>query len=191
MDLAKGFIHHSSGHFWEPEICSGEDSKHRGNSHDQMEVADNEVSGMKHDIDGRLSQKKSAHAAAHEHRNEAQGKQRSRIDSQLRPIQAESPYQHDDGGRDGYDQRWERECQRRVVIHTADEHLMPIDHVTQNGQSPKGINKYSLAQHRLTHIRDQDMRDDSHARNDCNIDLWMPKEPEQVLPEQSRATGVG
>src|ERR1700686_110136 len=190
MNLAKLLIHHSYADRGDPKVSSSEDPQNRRNAHYQVEMADHEVSRMQHDIDGRLSQKEAADAATDKHRDKAQSKQRSGIDSQLRPIQAESPYQHDDGGRDSYNQCWERECQRRVGIHTADEHVMPVDHVTQNGQSSKGVNKYPLAQHRLTHIRDQDMRDDSHAWNDCNIDLWMPKEPEQVLPEQSRATRV-
>src|SRR6202140_2784477 len=104
MNLAKCLIHHSSGHLGEPKVSSSEDAEHRRSAHYQVEMADHEVSRMQHDIDGRLSQKEAADAATDKHRDKAQRKQRSGIDSQLRPIQAESPYQHDDGGRDSYDQ---------------------------------------------------------------------------------------
>src|ERR1700745_2900141 len=77
MDSSQSLVHHSSGHLWEPEVSCCEDAKHRRNAHHHVEMAHYEVSRMEHDIDRRLSQEEAAHAAANEHRNEAQCKQGS------------------------------------------------------------------------------------------------------------------
>src|ERR1022692_2242025 len=127
MKLAQSLVHHSSSHLGEPEVSTSEDAKHSGDAHHKVEMADHEVSRMEHDIDGGLSQEEAAHATADEHRNKAQGKQRGRGDAQLGAIETESPYQYHDGGRDGDDQCWERERQRREWIHPADKHVMAID----------------------------------------------------------------
>ena len=41
------------------------------------------------------------------------------------------------------------------------------------------VNQHSVAEHRLAHIRDQDVRDNAHAGHDRDIDLGMAEEPEQ------------
>src|ERR1035441_5545718 len=190
MKFAHSLVHHSPGHLGEPEVSTSEDAKHGGNTHHQVEMADHEVSRMEHDIDGGLSQEEAAHATADEHRNKAQGKQGSRVDAQLGTIQTERPHQHHDGGRDGYDQRGERERQRGERIHPADKHVMPIDHVAEDGKRSHGIDEYSLTKHRLAHVGDQDMGDDADTGYDRDVDLRMSEEPEQVLPEESRSSGV-
>src|SRR6266478_5759935 len=131
MNFSQGLIHHSSGHLGEPEVSCREDAKHSRDAHHHVEMADHEVSRVEHDIDRRLSQEEATHTAADEHRNKAQRKQGRRVDTEPGTIQTEDPDQYDDGGRDGYDQGGEGECQRGEWIHSADEHVMAVDHVAE------------------------------------------------------------
>src|SRR5882724_7784574 len=83
MNFPQSLVHHSSGHLGEPEVSCREDAKHGRDTHHHVEMANHEVSRMEHDIDGGLSQEEAAHAAADEHRNKAQCKKRSGVDTQL------------------------------------------------------------------------------------------------------------
>src|ERR1039457_2050589 len=80
LSLAQGLVHHSPRHLREPEVSSSENAAHRGHSRDQVEMADDKVSRMEHDVDRRLRQKEAANSAADKHRDEAQRKQRCRVD---------------------------------------------------------------------------------------------------------------
>src|SRR5882762_7854660 len=96
MNSPPSFIHHPPSHLGKPEISSGEDAKHRGDSHHHVEVPDYEVRRMQHDVDRWLRQEESAHSAGDKHRNKTQGKQRSRVDTQPGAIQTEHPNQNND-----------------------------------------------------------------------------------------------
>ena len=70
-----------------------ENAENRRDGHHQMEMTDHEISGVEQDLDRGLRQEESAHAAADEQRDEAQGKQRSGVNAQLRAVQAAEPDQ--------------------------------------------------------------------------------------------------
>src|SRR5260370_23732231 len=89
MKPPQRFVHHSSGHLGEPEVSCSEDAKHSRNAHHHVEMADHEVSSVEHDIDGGLSHEEAAYSPAHKHRDKAQCKQGSRVDTQLGTIQTE------------------------------------------------------------------------------------------------------
>ena len=145
MKLPQSFVHHSSGHLGEPEVGCRKDAEHGSDTHHHVEVADHEVSGMEHDVDRGLSQEEAAHAAADEHRNEAQRKQRCRVDTKLGTIQTEDPDQHNDGGWNGYDQGGEGKGQRGKRVHSADKHVMAVDHVAEDGKGSHAIDEHPLA----------------------------------------------
>src|ERR1700719_3818203 len=191
VNLAKGLVHHAAGHFGKPEVGSGEDAEHGGDSHYEVEVADHEVSGVQHDVNRGLGEEESADAAADKHRNETQGEKRCRVDAQFRAVQTAQPDQNDDRGRNGNDQRGEGEGQGGDGIHSADEHVVAGNHVAQGSQGSHGINENSMAEHGLAHVGDQHVRNDAHTGDDGDVNLGVTEEPEQMLPEQSRPSGVG
>jgi hypothetical protein len=47
-----------------------------------------------------------------------------------------------------------------------------------------------MAQHRLAHIGNEDVRHNPHTGHNRDVNLGMPEEPEQVLPEQGRSARV-
>ena len=191
VDLAQSLVHHAAGHLGEPEEGSAEDAEDGGNRHHQVEVAHHEVGRVQHDVDGGLSQEEAADAAADEHRDETQREQRSRIDPQLGAVHAAQPDQDDDGGRNRDDERGEGKRQRRERIHSADEHVVPVHHVTQNSNRAHAGDDHAVTEQRPTHVGDENVGDDSHARHDRDVHLRVPEEPEQVLPQQSGSAGMG
>src|SRR5215216_1500220 len=70
MNLAQRLAHHLSEHLREPEVCPGKHREYRRYSHNQVEVADDEVSIVELNIKRRLSEQESRDAARHEQRNE-------------------------------------------------------------------------------------------------------------------------
>ena len=110
-----------------------------------MEVSDHEIGRMQHDVDRGLGKEETADAAADEHGNESQRKQRSGIDTQLGAVEAANPDQHDDRRRNGDRQRGERKRDRRKRIHPAHEHVMSVDHVAEKRERHHGINNDPMA----------------------------------------------
>src|SRR4029077_14345235 len=99
MKLTQLFAHHATSHFRKPEISPGEYAEDGSHSHHHVEMSNHEGCGMQVDIDGRLRQEKSADAAADEHRNESQSKERCGGNSQPRSVQTAQPDQSHDRGR--------------------------------------------------------------------------------------------
>src|SRR6476469_2086404 len=91
VNLTQGLIHQAAGDLGEPEVSTREDPEDCRHGHDHVEVTDNEVGSVQHDVDRRLRQEKAAYAAADKHRNKAQSEQRSRVDAQPGAIQTANP----------------------------------------------------------------------------------------------------
>ena len=182
VNPAQGFVHHAAKHLREPEVGSGKNPEHRRHTHDHVEVPHHKVSRVQHDVGRRLRQEEAAHPSGDEHRDKPQREERGRIDAQLCPVKTSQPDQHDNRGGNGDDQSGKRECQRRNRIHPTHEHVMPINHVTKDSQSAEGVDQHSVAEHRLAHVGNQNMRDNAHPRHDRDIDLRMSEKPEEVLP---------
>ncbi len=183
MPFAQCFVHHASRHLGEPEIRSGKYTHDGGYAHHHVEMPDNEIGGVEIDVDRRLREKESADSSAHEHRNESNAEQGRAIDSQIRSVQTAQPDQRHDRGRNRDHQRWEGKDQRGERIHAAEKHVMSPDHVAEEPDPHHAVDNAPLAQHRLAHVADQDVADDTDRRQDRDVYLRMSEEPEQVLPQ--------
>ena len=65
----------------------------------------------------------------------------ARVDPQVRAVEAADPDQHHDRRRDRDDQRREGKRQRRERIHAADEHVVAVHHVAEDGQRAHGVDQ--------------------------------------------------
>src|SRR6202011_2551624 len=66
MNFPQSLVHHPPDHLGEPEVRSSEYAKHGRDTHHHVEMADDEVRRMEHDIDRGLRQEEAAHTAADE-----------------------------------------------------------------------------------------------------------------------------
>src|ERR1700704_1329491 len=60
VHFAERLIHHAAEHLGEPEVGAGQNAEDGRYSHDHVEMADNEVSRVEIDVDGRLREEKAA-----------------------------------------------------------------------------------------------------------------------------------
>ena len=65
--------------------------------------------------------------------------------------------------------------------------MVAVNHIAENGERSHAIDEHSLAEHRLAHIGDEDVGNNPDPGNNRDVNLGMPEEPEQVLPQQSRS----
>ena len=47
-----------------------------------------------------------------------------------------------------------------------------------------------MAEHGPTHVGNKNVRNDTHAGDDCDVNLGVSEEPEEVLPEESGSARV-
>src|SRR5713226_7181555 len=91
MNLAQAFVHHLAKHLREPEVGASKHSEDRGDSHDQMEVSNDERSIVEWNIKRRLTEEKSGNAARYEQRHEPDCEQHGRGESNLSAPQRAQP----------------------------------------------------------------------------------------------------
>ena len=190
VPLPDRLVHHLAVHLREPEVRAGEDAEHRGDAHDEVEVADDEVRAVQVGVDRRLREEEAADAAADEHRDEAEAEERRGREAELRAVYGADPEQRGDGRRDRDDQRRHREERRRDGVHPAQEHVVSPHGVAQAADRGHAGDEHLGAEERLAREGRQDVRDDAEARQDRDVDLGMAEEPEEVLPEHRRAARV-
>src|SRR5437667_621772 len=190
MKLAQGWVHHAAGHLAEPEVRAGKDTEKGRHTHDHVEMADNEIGGVQDDVNGWLRQEKAANAAADEHGDESERKERCCVDANVRAVQAAQPYQCHDRRRNRDRERGKGEQQRRKRIHATHKHVVSPNHPAQEADGHHRVDDNASAQERLAHAVDQNVRNDAHRGQYRNVNLGMAEEPEQVLPEKGGSPGV-
>ena len=92
------------------------------------------------------------------------------------------------GHADAHGQDRKGEC--RVGAHAAHEHVMAPDHEAEEADGQHRVHHGAVAEDRLARERRQHLRSHAHPGQDRDVNLGMPEEPEQVLPEQRRAALV-
>ena len=84
-----------------------------------------------------------------------------------------------------------REENRGERIHPADEHVVAPNHIAQEADRDHATDhRAHPAEKRLARKRRKNVRNDPEAGDDRDVNLWMAKEPEQMLPKKGRASGV-
>src|SRR5208282_4350598 len=184
MGFAQPFIHHAAKHLGEPEVGTGEHAEDRRHSHDHVEMSYYEVGSVEKDIERGLRQEHATQAAGHKYRDEAQGKHHRSVEAQSAAENRPQPKQGNDGSGYGDNQGRDREQKAGIGAHPAEEHVMSPDHEAQETDGQKANHNYFVAEDGFAGENREHMRDHSETGDDCDVDLGMPEEPEQVLPQQ-------
>ena len=190
MNLSQPLIHHSAQHLREPIIRSSEDSEDRRNSHDQMEMANHEVSVVQGNIQHRLSQERPTESARHEQRNEADGEQHRRLQPNASAPKRTEPVESLNSRRHANRHRHDGERKRRIGAHSAHEHVVSPHHESQKPDGHEGISHSLISEDGFAREGRDHLRGHAHSGQNCDVNLRVPKEPEQVLPQQWRAAFV-
>src|SRR5260370_16086641 len=73
-------------------------------------------------------------------------------------------------------------------IHAAGEHVVSPNAEAKDPDGNCGINHGAISKYRPAGKGRKQMRSDSHSGKNRDVHFGMSKEPEQVLPQQRRAT---
>ena len=118
-------------------------------------------------------------------------KSAARGESHIRAVNRAEPHERGDRGGDRDDQRRHGEQHRRERIHPADEHVVAPNHVAQEADGDHAADHHAhSAEQRLASEGRQNVGNDADGGKDRDVHLRMAEEPEQVLPEKRRASGM-
>ena len=190
VDLADAFIQEAPEHFGEPEIESGKHAEDRGNAHDQVEMGHHEVCVMQIQVQRRLRQEQAGEAAAHEQGHKSESEQHRAGELDFAAPDGSQPVEGFDGRGNADGHRQQRESERRVRAHAADEHVVAPHAEAEEADGANRSDHGAVAEHRLAREGREQVRRHAHAGQDGNVHLRMAEEPEQVLPQQRRAALV-
>ncbi len=125
-----------------------------------------------------------------EQEQEREREQHRRLERQRALPHGGGPVEHLHAGRDGDQHRGEHEEQLRRERHADREHVVRPDDERQEGDRGGRVHHGLVAEQRLAREGRDDLRDDAEGRQDQDVDLGMPEEPEDVL-EHHRVAAAG
>src|SRR5205085_243885 len=162
----------------------GEDAEDGGDTHDEMEVGDDEKRVVQRDIEGGLGQEGAGQSAGGEERDEADSEQHGRIETDAAAPHGAQPVEGLDGGGDADGHGHEAEGEGGARVHAAHEHMVAPHHEAHDADTHDGIDHSAISEDGLAREGGEQLRGDTHAGQDGDVDLGMSEEPEQVLPQQ-------
>ena len=176
-----------SGHFAEPVIPARKDSEHGSQRQDVMEVRDDVIGVVERPVDARVCEHDSGHAADGKHENEPDGEQHGRVKPQRTAPHRRDPgedfYARGNGDHHGRDD----EIRLHVRGHPDRVHVMRPDKESDDPDQHHRINHSEIAEDGLARERRDNLRDDAERRQNHDVDLRMPEEPEEMLEEDGIA----
>jgi hypothetical protein len=87
-------------------------------------------------------------------------------------------------GRDGDQHRRQREHRVGDRAHAHGEHVVRPHAEAEEADQHRGVHHHRVAEDRLAAERRDDLRHEAEGGQDEDVDLGVPEDPEQVLPEQ-------
>ena len=153
-----------------------------------MKVRDNIVGVVDKDIHRGRSHKDAAQASDHKggdkskRENHRCGKPNGAAPKGAEPIKGLN------GRRNRDDHRSHHEGSAQDWIHSAEKHMVTPDDPGEEGNGDHGEGHGPVAKDRFAAEHRQNLGGNPHGRQDQNVDFWMTKKPEKVLPEQRITT---
>ena len=187
VDLADPLIQHVPGELRPPEVVAGEHREHHGAEHHVVEVRNHEVGVGDVEVQRRAGQDDAGQAAEQEGGQEADRPEHGRGHGDVAAPHGADPVEELHPGRDGDQEGHEGE--ERQVHRTGSEHVMRPHRHRQSRDQQRRRHQADVAEHRLLAEHRQDFGDDAEERQRDDVDLGVPEEPEQVLPQHRAAGG--
>ena len=190
MQLAGPLRNLAARHLAEPIVEPAEDGEHGAHAEHVVEVRDHIVGVVHRQVHARVGQHHAGHPAQGEQEDEPDGPQHGRVEAQGTAPHGRDPGEYLDPGRHRDDQGRGDEVGPRVDIHADGVHVVRPDDEADDADRHHGVDHAQVAEHRLPAEGRDDHADDAEARQDHDVDLGVPEEPEQVL-EQDRIAAAG
>ena len=151
-----------------------------------MEVGQHEVGVVEVDVRAAGAQEDARHAADQELGDEGQRPQHRRGQRDRAPVQRGDVDEHHLGDRDRDEQRRDREDVGHARIDAGDELVVRPDREAQHAGAERGVQHGLVGEELLAGEDRDDVGHDADGRQQHHVDLGVPEEPEEVLPEADR-----
>ena len=148
-----------------------------------MEVGQHEVRVVQIDVGTAGAEEDPRHAADEELGDERQGPQHGRVQLDGAAVQRGDHHEEQlgDGHRD--EQRGHREDVRHARVDARDELVVGPHEEAQHAGGHRRVEHDLVPEELLPGEGGHDLDDDADGRQEHHVDLGVPEEPEQMLPE--------
>ncbi|OIQ71951.1 hypothetical protein GALL_464280 [mine drainage metagenome] len=191
VDLARPFRILAARHLADPEVDPGEDGEHGAKRHHIVEVRDDVVGVLERSVDGGLAQHHAGHTADGEEEQEAEGEQHRRLQRDGAAPHGGDPREHLHPGRNRDDHRGQHEVALLRQRQADGVHVVCPHDEAQHADCHHRVNHRQVAEDRFFREGRDDVADDAEAGNDDDVDLWVTKEPQDVLIQHRIAATSG
>src|SRR6266852_1885175 len=183
MNFAERFVQTAAKKFREPEKQCAKDRERRGDAHDQMEMAGDEI--VANGCGGLIvaREENSGESAGEKKRNEAECEKHGGVQLHTRIPERTEPTDQQDGGGESERRGQQRKDERRKRIHAAGKHVLAPDAKTENADAAKRQDDEAFLPNRLAGKRGNQMRDQAEAREHGDVDFRLREKPEEALPK--------
>ena len=188
MHPAPKLVHHSASRFWKPIINAREKAEDRARRHHVMEMGNDIIGVVQRNIAEVKTQRQPGQAADAEHRQKSQSKEHRSIETYRAAPEGNKEYAQNDHRRNRDDHGCGLEKRADGRAHASQIHVVrPNDH-REKADRKHRIDQRTITPNRLAGVVAKDLADNSHRRQDQNVNLRMPEKPKQVLPEKRAAS---
>ena len=187
VHLAQSLVEHPAGELGPPEVEPGEHREHHRAEDHVVEVRHHEVGVRDVEVQRRAGQDHPGQATEEEGGQEAERPQHGRVEGDRPAPHSADPVEelHSCGHRDQEGHAGEE----RQAHRTGDEHVVGPHRHREHRDRHRGPDQTDVAEDRLSAEDRQDLGHDPEEGQRDDVDLRMPEEPEQVLPQDRPAVG--
>ena len=184
---AEALAEHPPGDLREPVVDRREDREHRAAHQHEVDVRDHEVGFVDLPVDRKDRQEDARDPADQEQGDEAHAEQQRRLEFDRPAPQRGDPVEHLHARRHRDQERAEHHEHEDRLGYRRGEHVVrPREEAEERDRDGRGGDRL-VAEDRLAREHRQDLRDEPEAGQHHDVDLGVPEEPEQVLPQKRRA----
>ena len=189
VKLAQALVIHVASPFGQPVIDRCHRAEDGARVEHIVEVRYHEIGIVVLEISRHQGQHQPGESTDGEHDDEADGKQHGCLESDGARPHGRHPIEHFHPGGHSNQHRCVHEKQLGSQGHASGEHVVSPDHKGQDRDRYSGIHHRVITEQLLARESGDDLRGDAEARQDQDVDLRMPEEPENML-EQDRVAAA-
>ncbi|KWT73912.1 hypothetical protein APY03_5763 [Variovorax sp. WDL1] len=167
-----------------PEVEAREQREHHAADQHVVQMGDDEVAVVRLPVEGQHRHHDAGQAAQHEDEMKAQQEQRGRVRPHLAAPESRNPGEHLHAARERDQEARGRSHCHREVTHARGEHVVDPEREAHEPDAGERGHDRAIGHQPGARERRDHHRNHARGRQEDDVDLRMPEEPEQVLPQQ-------
>ena len=184
VNLAEGLVQRPAGDRRIPEVNAGKEREHGAGRDQVVKMRDHVIGIVQRHVAGGEPERQPGQAADPEHRQEREREEHRRVEGDRSAPQRQHQRRDQNHRRDRDDKGRHLEEPGERRPHARQEHVMGPDHHRHAAHEQHRRHHQAVAPERPPRVGRDHFSDNAHCREDQDVDLGMPQEPEEVLPQQ-------